>query len=213
MHELSRLSWIKITCYILIIANALEAINSLLVIEATYATYAYLFSTILSGFVFYWVSIYGLNQKNLLLGIEDENTTSTTIENPTVAILAPSNQKNIQPEYYQEKYNKIVCFVTETKIYKDKELNLFTIANLLQMPYREVSNVINKFANKNFNLFLNEFRVEEAKHLISEDSSDKFNLTWIAEEVGFNSRSTFFAAFKTIAGLTPAEYKKSQRTL
>jgi len=88
---------------------------------------------------------------------------------------------------------------------------LFTFANRLQMPYREVSNVINKFANKNFNLFLNEFRIDEAKHLINNDSSDKFNLTWIAEEVGFNSRSSFFAAFKTISGTTPTEYKKSQR--
>jgi AraC-like DNA-binding protein len=79
------------------------------------------------------------------------------------------------------------------------------------MPYREVSNVINKFANKNFNLFLNEFRIDEAKRLINNDSSDKFNLTWIAEEVGFNSRSSFFAAFKTISGTTPDKYKKSQR--
>ena len=108
------------------------------------------------------------------------------------------DQKNNKSEVYQEMYIKIVAFVSETKIYKDKELNLFTIANLLQMPYREVFNVINSLANKNFNLFLNEYRVEEAKQLIRDDSSDKFNLTWIAEEVGFNSRSTFLRHLKLL---------------
>jgi AraC-like DNA-binding protein len=211
-YEEHRLNWIYITNFISIFLYVIDTTASLIIIKVGYEINTYMVITTAIAFIVYWISIYGLNQKNLLLEIVEENTTVPEIDNSISEVVESSIQENtIKSEEYEEKYNKIVVFVKETKIYKDKELNLFTIANLLQMPYREVSNVINKFANKNFNLFLNEFRVDEAKQLIGDDSSDKFNLTWIAEEVGFNSRSTFFAAFKAIAGMTPAEYKKSKR--
>jgi AraC-like DNA-binding protein len=209
--EESRLNSIYVINWISIFLYLLDTISSIIRIKKIYNIDTLMVMTIAIAFIVYWISIYGLNQKNLLLEIEIENDQKVVFENPSVEEKEPKPQNDIKIEEYEEKYNKIISFVTESKIYKDKDLNLFTFANRLQMPYREVSNVINKFANKNFNLFLNEFRIDEAKHLINNDSSDKFNLTWIAEEVGFNSRSTFFAAFKTISGTTPAEYKKSQR--
>lgn len=211
--EESRLNWIYITNFISIFLYVIDTSASLILIKNGYEINTYMVITLAIAFIVYWISIYGLNQKNLLLEIREEDAPSITVEKPVSdhkEIFVAQNSFKL--EDYEEKYHRIVAFVNETKIYKDKEINLFTIANLLQMPYREVSNVINKFANKNFNLFLNEFRVEEAKSLITDDDSDKYTLTWIAEEVGFNSRSTFFAAFKSITGMTPAEFKKSQRT-
>jgi AraC-like DNA-binding protein len=210
-YEESRLNWIYLTNSISIFLYLLDSLGCLIIIKKGYELNIQTAMTIAIAFIVYWISIYGLNQKNLLLEIEIENNQKAAIENPSVEEKDIAPQNDIKIEEYEEKYNKIISFVSESKIYKDKDLNLFTFANRLQMPHREVSNVINKFANKNFNLFLNEFRIDEAKYLINNDSSDKFNLTWIAEEVGFNSRSTFFAAFKTISGTTPDKYKKSQR--
>jgi AraC-like DNA-binding protein len=208
-YEESRLNWIYLTNSISIFLYMLDSAACLIIIKKGYELNIQMAMTIAIAFIVYWISIYGINQKNLLLEIENDQ--KVVIENPSVEEKDIAPQNDIKIEEYEEKYNKIISFVNESKIYKDKNLNLFTFANRLQMPHREVSNVINKFANKNFNLFLNEFRIDEAKHLINNDSSDKFNLTWIAEEVGFNSRSTFFAAFKTISGTTPDKYKKSQR--
>jgi AraC-like DNA-binding protein len=210
-NEERRLNWIYLTNSISIFLYLLDSIACLIIIKIGYELNIQMVMTIAIAFIVYWISIYGLNQKNLLLELEIENNQKVSKENPVDEEKQIASQNDIKLEEYREKYQKIVSFVRDTKIYKDKELNLFSVAKLLQMPYREVSIVINKFSNKNFNLFLNEFRVDEAKQLITDDSSDKFNLTWIAEEVGFNSRSTFFAAFKTISGMTPAEYKKSQR--
>jgi len=209
--EESRLNSIYVINWISIFLYLLDTISSIIRIKKIYNIDTLMVMTIAIAFIVYWISIYGINQKNLLLEIEIENDQKVVNENPSVEEIDIPFQNDINIVEYEEKYNKIISFVSESKIYKDKDLNLFTFANRLQMPYREVSNVINKFANKNFNLFLNEFRIDEAKRLINNDSSDKFNLTWIAEEVGFNSRSSFFAAFKTISGTTPAEYKKSQR--
>ena len=208
-YEESRLNWIYITNWISVFLYLLDTISCFFLIKKIYMINTYMVMSIAIAFIVYWISIYGINQKNLLLEIENDQ--KVIVENPSVEEKDIPFQNDINIVEYEEKYNKIISFVSESKIYKDKDLNLFTFANRLQMPYREVSNVINKFANKNFNLFLNEFRIDEAKRLINNDSSDKFNLTWIAEEVGFNSRSSFFAAFKTISGTTPDKYKKSQR--
>ncbi len=69
--------------------------------------------------------------------------------------------------------------------------------------------LINTHSQKNFNRFVNEFRIEEAKRLLSDPEFDNLNFSGIAEEIGFNSRSSFFTNFKIIEGITPLEFKKS----
>lgn len=209
-YEENRLNWIYITNFISIFLYILDTIGNLQIIRNGVNINNYVLFSIAIGFIVYWISIYGLNQKNLLLEIEEKKEPLISFDAPEKKEEIITEQKQLNKEYYEEKYYKIKTFMIETKIFKDKEINLFELANLLQMPYKEMSNVINKYAKKNFNQFVNEFRVKEAQELIKQDTFDKFNLSGIAEEVGFNSRSTFFAAFKSITGMTPIEYKKNQ---
>lgn len=209
IDELNRLNWIKITCYILIVANLFEAITSLMMISQSFTLYAYLFAVCMSAFVIYWITIYGLNQKNLFLSListeEKEEAFSpiddTNLEKPL------EQKKNYLDDDSRERFDLIVSFINTTNIYKNKDLNLFLLSDLIQMPYREVSRLINIHSNKNFNQFINEFRINEAKRLIALDSLNKFNLSGVALEVGFNSRSTFFTSFKSVTGMTPIEFK------
>ena len=60
--------------------------------------------------------------------------------------------------------------------------------------------------NKNFSLFINEYRIEEAKRIL--DSKSKLKIEVIAEMCGFNSNSTFYSVFKKITNTTPAKYSK-----
>ena len=71
---------------------------------------------------------------------------------------------------------------------------------------RKLSIVINEVTGENFINFLNKYRVEEAKKLLLRNRSAK-NLEEIYLQCGFNSRSTFFRAFKSVTGLTPIEFK------
>ena len=59
---------------------------------------------------------------------------------------------------------------------------------------------------KNFALFINEYRVAEAKQLLQENN--QFTLESIGFEAGFSSKSTFYATFKKLVGKTPAAFKK-----
>lgn len=211
--ELNRLNWLKTTCYILIVANLFDAITSIMVINQNFALYAYLFAVCVSAFVIYWISVFGLNQKNLFLSMLTIENVIETNQNLVIQNNSVSLEKKSQSTFDEDlesKYQQIISFFDATKVFKNKEINLFMVADLLQMSYRDVSKLINNYGNKNFNQFINEFRIKEAQKLIKEDTFDKFNLSGIAEEVGFNSRSTFFAAFKSITGMTPIEFKNKQ---
>ena len=76
-----------------------------------------------------------------------------------------------------------------------------------------VSQLINKNSNYNFNDYINNYRVEVAKEMLSNIEFDNYTITSIGLESGFNSKSSFYAAFKKFTNLTPIQYKKSVRNL
>ena len=89
---------------------------------------------------------------------------------------------------------------------------LFSVARLaeaVQSNPKYVSQTVNEEFCCNFNTYLNGFRVREAcRRIIADESVRRLTMEAVAAEVGFNSRSTFIAAFKRETGLTPSEYKK-----
>ena len=63
---------------------------------------------------------------------------------------------------------------------------------------------------RSFNQFVNDYRIEYAKRLLLEDPDKK--VSSIYYEVGFGHEQTFFRAFKSRTGMTPAEWKKQKST-
>ena len=91
------------------------------------------------------------------------------------------------------------------QLFKDPNLKLPQVANLLNVLPHTLSQVINDNLNKNFTGFVNEYRVAFAKERIS--GNGHLKLESIGYESGFNSKSTFYSAFKKITGKTPAQFK------
>lgn len=89
------------------------------------------------------------------------------------------------------------------------DFNLDVLAEQVGSNTKYVSVVINETYGKNFKTILNERRVREAIHLLTEDNKYK-NATMmnVALAVGFKSATNFIAAFKRVTGMTPALYKK-----
>ena len=88
------------------------------------------------------------------------------------------------------------------------EINLATIAEKLDISIHDTSYLINEVTGDNFYNFINKYRVEEAKELLTSDKSDKLNMLGIAFESGFNSKTTFNTSFKKVVGISPSEYAK-----
>jgi AraC-like DNA-binding protein len=105
-----------------------------------------------------------------------------------------------------------------TKIRKEMEVNAYFTNNLASLSglakqinesSHHVSQVINEKLNKNFFELLASYRVDHAKKLIEMDKDSKLTVEELADMVGYNSKSSFNNAFKTITAKTPSEYRKS----
>lgn len=87
-------------------------------------------------------------------------------------------------------------------------VTLDDLARDLSVPAHYLSKTINSFEGKNFFDFVNFYRVEKAKKLITDGSMNHYTLEAISQESGFASKMSFNRAFKKHTELTPSEYRK-----
>lgn len=100
---------------------------------------------------------------------------------------------------------KIKKAFEEDKIYRNNTICLDELSEHIQDNRYKVSQVINTYFSKNFYSFLNEYRIKEAKHLLVSDST--LSVKAVMYEVGFNSKNSFYNAFKKVTGLSPNDYR------
>jgi AraC-like DNA-binding protein len=94
--------------------------------------------------------------------------------------------------------------MNEKELFRNPNLKVGDLAREIKVPGHQVSRILNDNMQKNFTLFVNEYRVNAACKMLLYQTN--FTIEAIGDEVGFNSKSTFFAAFKKIKGLTPNAY-------
>jgi putative ABC transport system permease protein len=99
----------------------------------------------------------------------------------------------------------------ENRYYEDPDLSVSSLAEKLKLHPHELSRVINTALKKNFNDFVNEYRVKAAVRKMKDPAFDRLTLLGIAYESGFNSQSTFNRIFKQLTGKSPVEYKNALR--
>lgn len=93
--------------------------------------------------------------------------------------------------------------------YYDENLTLNKLSDQLEIPLKELSYIINTGFNMNFNDFINDFRIKAFKERLKDPQNDKYNFIGLAYEVGFNSKASFYRAFKKSTNQTPGEYYKN----
>lgn len=103
---------------------------------------------------------------------------------------------------------KLVAFMETDKPYLSPSISLEDISEKLNIPSRNLSQVIHTRLNQNFFDFMNSYRIEEIKKRMHDEHNRNFTLVAIAYDAGFNSKSVFNAAFKKHAGMTPKEYRR-----
>ena len=113
----------------------------------------------------------------------------------------------------QLKITKIKKSIEENKLYLDQNLSLSQVSNITGISTREVSLTINQATRMSFNDFINSYRVEYFKKILEEPKSQTYTTLALAEKCGFKSSSTFYKAFKKKTGITPSEYKKTNKEL
>lgn len=102
---------------------------------------------------------------------------------------------------------KLEKVMIEKEAYKNPDLKLSDLSQEIKLPSHQLSQLLNDNLGKNFTTFVNEFRINEACKIIISDQLS--TLESIGYEVGFNSKSTFFSAFKKHTGTTPSNYQQN----
>lgn len=100
---------------------------------------------------------------------------------------------------------KLLEWMVREEPFLNPDLTLSHLAEELGCQSKDLSQVINEQFGKNFNDFINGYRVEMAKKLLRE--SVDLAILELAYDVGFNSKSSFNASFKKLAGCSPSEYR------
>lgn len=113
---------------------------------------------------------------------------------------------SIQLEFEQ----KLHAALSEERLYLDPHLNMHDLAKHCQFPARQLSQYLNQYKQVNFFEYINGFRVEHLKALLSSPGSSQYTINALAEQSGFRSISTAYGAFKKHVGKTPAQFKKEQ---
>ncbi|AEE49974.1 helix-turn-helix domain-containing protein [Haliscomenobacter hydrossis] len=116
------------------------------------------------------------------------------------------NSKKLSDEEAILWQNKLEQLMKEKQVFRNPNLKLQDLAQELRLSPHQLSQFLNESLGKNFTQFINEYRIVEACKLLKTDTL--LSIEGIGDEVGFNSKSTFFSTFKKIKGLTPAKYRQ-----
>lgn len=151
----------------------------------------------------YWISVKGILQQNVEALIPLSTNEIANIE---------GNKKNeitLQNESTVKLLDKIQRTILEENIYTIPDLTIIDIAEKIGTHPKRISGVINSQLNQNFNTYINSFRIEKAKELLRSDIANSLSVEGIGNEVGFQSKSTFYDAFKKYTGTTPSRFKNN----
>jgi AraC-like DNA-binding protein len=152
-----------------------------------------LFISLFALFVISWFVLKALYQPSLFLGVDKNLSTLKPVKELTTeaeqAVQLLSNYMDIK------------------KPYLEPELSLQKLALGIEIPEKQLSQLINQYIGKHFFDYINEYRINEAKTLLKEQTD--LTVLEILYQIGFNSKSSFYTAFKKETQQTPIAYRKS----
>jgi AraC-like DNA-binding protein len=139
------------------------------------------------------------------------------LQNHTVVDLEIDEEKNNDinsKNYNTGKLNeKLLNLFKDDAIYKNPDLKITQLSELLHTNRTYISKHINTEFGCTFSDFVNRYRIEEAKRLLTSDSSRNYSLNYISENSGFGSMGSFMRVFRDIEGITPGQYREKNNSL
>ncbi|MCA4793351.1 helix-turn-helix transcriptional regulator [Myroides odoratimimus] len=108
---------------------------------------------------------------------------------------------------YKEKIEKVIL---KEQLFLKTNCSLDLVEKLTRIQKHHLSQFFSTEYGKNFNTYINELRVEYAKETLKARDYN-VSVSELGEECGFNSRTSFFRAFKKYVGVSPSEYIENQQ--
>ena len=117
-------------------------------------------------------------------------------------------KSSLNPEAAKSIHLALSQLMREKKPYTNPDLTLDELAQALNVHRNNLSQVINTYEKKSFYDYINSNRIEEFKRIVVIPENQRFSLLGLANNSGFNSKTSFNRNFKNVTGLSPTEYLK-----
>jgi AraC-like DNA-binding protein len=99
--------------------------------------------------------------------------------------------------------------MTLERAYRQEDLTVASLARLLGSPEYRLRRLINqRLGHRNFNAYVNAFRIEEAQRWLADPGQREAPILTLALDAGFGSVGPFNRAFKAATGMTPSEFRR-----
>jgi AraC-like DNA-binding protein len=171
---------------------------------------AYMFLRLSTSILLYWMGYQGFYKYNVL---RDRIVLRSSIETNKVLIAGhdviehANSEDDFLNDKHQNDFEKIKTYIINDKLYLDPLLSMESLAAELGMSKSYFSKLINSYSDFNFSDFINSLRVEQAKKFLSNKEFSEYTIVAIGLECGFNSKSTFYSAFKKFTSETPSTFR------
>lgn len=142
------------------------------------------------------VLVYWLGIKGFLVSLDFQRTKSSVPQNSLEEAIA---KKIIRRLDYS---------MQEEKLFLNPKLKLKLLVEHTGLNQKQVSAALNQYLGKNFNEYLNGYRIQEAQKRLIADQSQHLTIAAIAYDCGFNSLTTFQRTFKAVTGQTPKFFQQ-----
>jgi len=104
--------------------------------------------------------------------------------------------------------DRLLNLIKEKEPYLNPGLSLRLLANQIDIHPNQLSWLLNESMGKNFNEFINHYRIEFFKILSKDPKNSNITIMGLAYDSGFNSKTVFNTYFKKETGLTPLQFLK-----
>lgn len=149
----------------------------------------------------YSIAFKALHQPEIFLGSPDKDVDITEERDEHYA------KSRLSKEAADEIIIHLNKIMNTEKPYLKPDINASLLAEMLNISSHNLSQVLNSHLKQTFYDYINSYRVEEVKKLISDDKEMKFTLLNHSYDAGFSSKSAFNNAFKKFTGKTPSDYR------
>lgn len=157
-------------------------------------------ATFMSLLLGYWMLIVS---PNAMIDAAEDNDKSPTLQTDQKVdrTISASDQA------WLDKLNQCM---QQDAFYRDTELTIKRLSEHLTIPEHQLRRLINQHLGfRNFNDYLNRFRISEASERLADPEQMRLPITTIAIESGYASLTTFNKAFKTLKEMTPSEFRRA----
>lgn len=204
--DLNWLKWfVKLGVFVVLFWTIAVGIKSITGDES-----AYLLVRFSSSLILYWIGYHGFYKINVL---QDRIELRSSIDSDRYSIKSDAlidyeqNNDDFYNEKHKDEFQNIKSQILDNKLYLNPLLSQDDLAAEMGISRSHFSKLVNSYSGHNFSDFINYLRVEQAKKFLSNHDFRNYTMVSIGLECGFNSKSTFYTAFKKFTSETPTSFR------